>query len=138
MLGKQKGKLVIIILFFMILIVICVIIAPRPIIEDNLVKVIIAEYNNGYNNRRMELIDISDQSDEIIAILEKYKESMGFSIAKGYNFADVEFRITLMYGGGFKEILLGTNNYSYRGVGKAKYIIVHSEKLLQELRKLVK
>lgn len=113
---------------------------PRDIIgeKDNGVTVVIAEYNAGYDNGNANYIDISDKSNEIISILVKYKERMSFVVANGYNFADVQFRIILDYGGGCKEILLGNNSYSYMGVGKFKHTIVNDDNLLEELRKLIK
>jgi len=134
---KKKWIISIVVMFG--LITIFIIEKPHDVIniEENNITVVMAEFNAGYRWNDMEVIDISDKSDEIIAILDKYEERLSFSIAKGYDLGDVEFRITLNYGDGFKEIILGDVNYSYKGRGDFKCTIINAYELIKELRKLV-
>lgn len=109
---------------------------PHDIVKEG-DSIITAEYNSGFGNDQAEFVDISDKTDEIVAILAKYKERTVFFTSNGYNLGNVEFRIILNTAQGAKEILLGSDNYSYISFGSFKHIIIDAEELSGELRQLI-
>lgn len=130
---RQKAKLIISLIIVLLLLgTISYLYSPRPIISDvDNCRIQRVQVNiNGV------LSDCTDYDEKkILRILSNSYERRSTEKALSYSLDDVKISLVLITETGFKQILIGTINYTYEGYNKPKYEIVNPQDIETKLFK---